>query len=163
MCIENKISKFFVTVSKFEYFLINNNIKLGKVSDQSGALQKISGLDWNKLSKLIEQKQPFDLFNFSSGGFEIFKNEPPQFLVKENGNLKWDSDETIIDSWEILLSKSFAQLRNNIAHGNRVHLPSHFTQGRTEQFIDAGYSIMNFIAEEVLQIRNWEEPIYFSN
>lgn len=162
MCIiEDKISKFMFTCSKFEYFVINEDTELGKIGKMidTPPLQKIVGLDWKKLAKKI--KINFEDFNFGSSGFEILKEEPPQFLVKAEKKLKWDSDNAAIDSWEKLLTRSFAQLRNNIAHGNKAHMPSQFTQDRTEKFIDAGNDLIKFIAKEIFGKENWESSIIF--
>ncbi len=163
--LEADISKFMMKVSKFEFFLINRNIELCKVSDKDTEIKRLAGIQWDKLAVLIEEKYPFSRYHseFASYGFSIFKDSPPQYLVKlaDTGRLKWDSDECQIDSWGKLVVRGFAQLRNNIAHGNKALLPSQFTQGRTKEFIAAGDALMNFIAEKIFDENDWEKPIQF--
>lgn len=160
MYIEKEIAEYLIDCAKFEYFLINENLNLGIERDIDG-LKKVEGLNWTKLARLIEEKKKFKYFDFCNSGFSFLIEESPQFLVKHAGRLKWDSNQVDIDSWEKLLTRSFAQLRNNIAHGNKSHMPSQFTQDRTEKFITAGRSLMNFIASEVFEIKQWREPIQF--
>ncbi len=162
MCIEDKISKFMIKISKFEFFMINENIELAHIQHKDG-LQKLAGVRWEKLAALIEQKHRFSVFDFKSSGFVFFKETSPQYLVKDNGSLKWDSDEVTIDSWSKLLTRSFAQLRNNIAHGNKAHILAPFTRQRTEEFIDAGNALVDFIAKDIFSQADWEMPIEFQN
>lgn len=151
-------------VARFEFFLINSNIELGKINEESSGLKKITGVNWGKLARLLEKKFKFVDFNFKEYNLEIFKNTAPQYLVKsESGQLKWDSDDKAIDSWEILLSRGFAQLRNNIAHGNKAHISSAFTQTRTEEFIESGHCLMNFIAKEIFNVEHWASEIVFKS
>lgn len=161
MDIEKRISDYLVRCAKFEFFLVNSNIELAKIRSIS-ALQTISGIEWNGLAALIEEKHPYGSFNFSQSGFSFLNDNAPQFLTKrQNGSLKWDSDEPHIDSWLKVLTRSYAQLRNNIAHGNKGYLLSQFTQDRTEKFIEAGNKFMDFIAKDVFGNNSWEEPITF--
>lgn len=162
MCIEDKISKFMIKVAKFEFFLINENIELAIIQDKNG-LHKLVGINWQKLAALIEHKHHFSEFNFESYGFRVFKDTSPQYLVKDNGSLKWDSDQVTIDSWGELLTRSFAQLRNNIAHGNKAYTLAPFTQKRTEEFINAGHALVDFIAKDIFSQEHWELPIEFQN
>ncbi|WP_146165120.1 hypothetical protein [Mycoplana dimorpha] len=92
----------------------------------------------------------------------MFKDSAPQFLVKaDDGRLKWDSDEAVIDSWDRLFSRSFAQLRNNIAHGNKALMPAAFTHERTEKFLVAGHALMDFVAQAIFFRTDWDGPIAF--
>ena len=122
---EDKIAKFMITVSKFEFFLICERMDLAAIKfDQESNLQKIAGIQWEKLGDLIEKRYKFLDFDFAKYKFLIFKETSPQYLVKspDSEAIKWDSDERPIDSWSRLLTRSFAQFRNNIAHGNKGHL-----------------------------------------
>ncbi len=125
-------------------------------------LKKVTGIEWGKLAALIEEKKKFHDFDFSTSEFGCLKTDYPQLLVEDEGKLKWDSEETEIESWEKLLIRSYAQLRNNIAHGNKAHLPSQFTQGRTKEFMEAGRALREFIAGDIFEKPNWKEPIQFN-
>ena len=151
-----------MTVSKFEFFLINENIELARIKEDNH-LQKLTGLDWQKLAVLIEKKYPFSNFKFEDSGFSVFKVTAPQYLVKspETGKPKWDSDECIIDSWGKLLNRSFSQFRNNIAHGNKGQLLAPFTNARTEEFMAGGYALIGFVADQIFEQENWEMEIAF--
>lgn len=165
MCIEDKISKFMMKVSKFEFFLINQNIELASIKEDKG-FQKLVGINWGKLAVLIEKEHKFSSFDFDNCKFNILKDTSPQFLVKNIEGvekLKWDSDNVIIDSWCKLLSRSFAQFRNNIAHGNKATIPTAFTKGRTQEFINAGDELINFITEKIFKEKDWLLPIEFKN
>jgi len=156
---EAKISQFILKVSKFEFFLINTDITLAHFDRATGA---VTGLNWTRLAALIEAEMPFSAFNFQQSGFSIFKDTAPQYLtISPEGCLKWDSDDQPIDSWERLLSRSFAQLRNNVAHGNKAQMTAPFTLGRTEGFLNAGDNLIEFIAEHVFHNPDWQTPIMF--
>lgn len=158
---EDRISKFMLKVSKFEFYLINRNVSLAKTRLQNG-MSRVEGVDWHLLARSVEQIFPFAEFDFSTSGFEVFRETAPQYLVAQGGfHLKWDSDDDPIDSWGRLLGRSFAQLRNNIAHGNKAHLPAPFTQSRTEQFLDGGERLIDFIAVQVFGDPGWEQPIIY--
>jgi hypothetical protein len=106
--------------AKFEFFLVN----LGqRFAHGNGTTKTIAGVNWDRIGRSLEDKHPFNEFDFANSGFQIFKDTVPQFLVeKENGRLKWDSDGDVFSSWQVLLSRGYAQLRNNVAHGNKEHL-----------------------------------------
>ncbi|MCW0220998.1 MAG: hypothetical protein OJI67_21905 [Prosthecobacter sp.] len=157
---EHEIALFFLKASKFEYFLVSTDISLAKTSSR-GLMKKIEGVNWQKVAAIAEDRCPFDAFDFAASGFAIFKETAPQFLVDESGELKWDSDDEPIDSWDHLLRRSYAQLRNNIAHGNKARLPSAFTYERTGKFLEAGTKLIDFIAAGLFDHPNWELPIEF--
>lgn len=159
--VEMKITNYLVRCAKFEFYLINKNCSYAKTEDM-GPLKKVTGIDWSKLAADLERKYTFAEFDFVQNGFDFLKVNRPQYLVLNGGGLKWDSDTIDIQSWILLLSKSFAQLRNNIAHGNKSLLPSPFTEKRTEYFIDAGNALMDFIVNDFYNCQDWDGPIHFS-
>ena len=161
MRLENDISEFMLKAAKFEFFLINKDIQLGRIEEKDN-LQKLVGLDWGKLAVIIEDKHKFHDFDFKSCQFSYFKTDVPQYLVKsENGVPKWDSDEVTVDSWAKLLTRGYAQFRNNVAHGNKAQLPSAFTTERTENFLAASHALMAFIAQDIFEERDWERSLFF--
>lgn len=158
---EDRIALFMLKVSKFEFYLINKNTDLAHVRSHNG-LEKVEGIDWQRLAATVEGKIPFSEFNFDVCRFGIFRGTVPQYLVKaSDGRLKWDSDNDPIDSWERLLTRGFAQLRNNIAHGNKAQLPAPFTHDRTKQFLEGGEVLIDFLASQVFDDPVWETPIMF--
>lgn len=159
--VEREISSFLIRFAKFEYFLISKKNEIAMV-DGGDQLCRVNGVNWGTVAKLLEEKHKFSGFDFSKTKFFFLKENSPQLLCFQLGNLKWDSDSPTIDSWERLLTRSFAQLRNNIAHGSKSHLPAQFTSERTRQFVIASTGLIEFIALEIMQDKNWEEPIYFS-
>ncbi|MER8479776.1 hypothetical protein [Mesorhizobium sp. M1163] len=128
---EEEIARFMLKASKFEFFVINQSIELA-LSKEVRTFAAVSGVNWTKLAQRIEEKFPFTSFDFSKSGFEIFAQTAPQYLViKENNRADWDSDNDSIDSWDRLLSRGYAQLRNNVAHGNKKQKAAPFTYERT--------------------------------
>lgn len=163
MCIEREISDFMLKMSKFEFFLINQNIELGRV-EQKGTLQKITGIEWEKLATMLERKYKFQSFDFHSYKFFYFISNVPQYLVRsDRGELKWDSDDVTVDSWSKLLIRGYAQFRNNVAHGNKAHLASQFTEGRTKEFLAASQALIDFIAAEIFNEPCWDRSIFFKS
>jgi hypothetical protein len=158
---EEEIARLMLKMSKFEFYLVNRDIELARTTAIKG-LNVVTGIDWNRLARWVEAKHPFTKFDFAQSRFQAFKETAPQYLVKmESGRLGWDSDDRPIDSWERLLSRSFAQLRNNIAHGNKAQMPAPFTRDRTAQFLEAGDALIDFMAREVFDEPGWETPIVF--
>lgn len=157
---EEEISRFMLATSKFEFFLVNRDLRFAHTIDVRG-LRAISGVNWTEIAARIEERFPFATFNFAPSGFLAFKESSPQYLtVRKDGRLKWDSDDIHIDSWDRLLSRSFAQFRNNIAHGNKGQMPAPFTYGRTQEFLRAGHALIKFVSAEVLNEPDWETPIF---
>ncbi len=157
--IENKIANFMLHLSKFEFFLItfgDNEFALKNCNN------KITGVNWIKLGKVVASKYTFSEFDFAERGFEIFKKTTPQFLVKTENRVKWDSEDITVDSWKILFTKGLAQLRNNIAHGNKACPPVSSRARYTEKFIDAAEALIDFVTKDVLKSPNWEKDIFFS-
>lgn len=159
--INKKISDYLTRCAKFEYLLICNDISLAKIN-QGGSFQIVAGVEWSMLAQHLEDKHPFGTFNFNDSSFDYLKSNTPQYLTVKDDQLKWDSDNKAVDSWILFLTRSFAQLRNNIAHGNKAHLASAHTTDRTKKFIDAGNKFMNFVAKELFNEIYWEQPIEFS-
>ncbi len=156
---DEKIARFMLKVSKFEFFLINTDINLARIHKTTG---NVIGLDWARLADVVEAKNPFSEFDFQQTAFSMLKDTTPQYLViTPERRLKWDSDDQPIDSWERLLLRSFAQLRNNIAHGNKAQMPAPFTHDRTTGFLNAGDALIEFIAEHVFHDPGWQTPIEF--
>ncbi|MCF6433677.1 hypothetical protein [Leisingera sp. MMG026] len=142
---DEEIANFMLTAAKFEFFLVNYDQAFAHVS---GDRNTITGVNWDRVGQSLEEMYPFNEFDFAGAGFLIFVESVPQFLVaKEDGKLKWDSDEVEVSSWQVLLRRGYAQLRNNVAHGNKAQLPAPFTRDRTRNFIVAGHHLINFIAE----------------
>ncbi len=156
---EEMISQYMLRMGKFEFFLVSMDIELAHVS---GANQAVMGVNWTRLAQRVENRYPFAQFDFDHPPIRMFKETAPQFLVKsDRGGLKWDSDDAAIDSWDRLFSRSFAQLRNNIAHGNKALMPAAFTHERTEQFIAAGHALMDFVGQAIFHYGDWDGPIAF--
>jgi hypothetical protein len=142
--LDDKIADFMLLAAKFEFFLVNLDQAFAHVN---GTTRVVTGVNWDRVGQSLEGKHPFDEFDFAGSGLQIFKETAPQFLIApENGGLKWDSDEVKVSSWQILLRRGYAQLRNNVAHGNKAQLPGPFTYHRTEQFLEAGHYLIHFIA-----------------
>ncbi len=157
---EEEISQFMLAAAKFEFFLVNRDIRFAHVSKVRG-LDVVAGVNWTAVAYRIESQFPFTDFDFTDRGILIFKETAPQYLtVGSGGALKWDSDDAPIDSWDRLLSRSFAQLRNNVAHGNKLHMAAPFTYGRTAKFLPAGHALMDFVAIEVCGQPGWKTPIF---
>ena len=156
---EERIARFMMVVSKFEFFLVNRDPRLAHLDPTS---QAVKGINWAHLGQILERKFPFQTFEFDRFKFRIFKETVPQRLVLSgDGRLKWDGDEIVVSSWEVLLGQSFAQLRNNVAHGNKAQLPAPFTHHRTMEFLEGGFELIEFIATEIFGARDWESPIVF--
>ncbi|PBC21281.1 MULTISPECIES: hypothetical protein [unclassified Mesorhizobium] len=157
---EKDIADFMLKASKFEFFLVNRDTSLAH-TNAVGGLIVISGVNWTRVAQRVEANFPFHSFDFASSGFEIFAQAAPQYLViKHDGRLGWDCDDEPIASWDWLLSRSYAQLRNNAAHGNKHQMPAPFTYDRTARFLPAGIALMNFIANRVFSEIDWDTPIF---
>jgi len=164
MCIEKEISSFMLRFSKFEFYLID---MLPELIIASGcpkcADRKITGLDWNKLAAKLEKKITFACIKSKNMNFHMLIDQHPQYLVITPENkIKWDSDVFPINSWNDLLVKGLAQLRNNIAHGNKNHITAPFTHERTKDFLISANYLLNFIIETLLpDHKPWEMEITF--
>lgn len=157
---DEEISKFMLLAAKLEFFLVNLDHNFAHVHTET---RVVRGVNWDRVGQSLEARHPFEEFNFSKSGFQIFKDTVPQRLVaKDGGGLKWDSDEVSVSSWQVLLGRSYAQLRNNVAHGNKSQLPSPFTQDRTSKFLEAGHNLIQFIAREYSPDEFWSYAIQFS-
>ncbi|MEI3854975.1 MULTISPECIES: hypothetical protein [unclassified Ensifer] len=154
---ESELSQYMTRAAKFEFFLISCDPSLARTD---GDLRKVTGVQWDVVGQRIETMFPFASFDFEHTPFSIFASEPPQFLVvRDDQRLEWDSDTDAVNSWDRLLSRSFAQLRNNIAHGSKRHPPRPFTHGRTPAFLKAGHALIDFIAAYVFNRSDWEQPL----
>jgi hypothetical protein len=158
---EDQIAQFLLRAAKLEFFLANADVQLVHLRP-AGQLNIVSGVNWTAVAQRIEAKYPFAAFDFALAPFGLFKETAPQYLVWSSENrFKWDSDDNPINSWDRLLSRSYAQLRNNIAHGNKLQMPAAFTHERTAAFLDAGNALIEFIASDVFARPHWETPIVF--
>ena len=158
---EKLIAHFMLRAAKFEFYLINKDIGFAQTK-HIGELEAISGVQWSKVAQHLQEKFPFESFDFDASSFALFKKTAPQLLVKGSGQRpQWDSDNEPQNSWERLLGRGYAQLRNNIAHGNKAQIPVPFTHGRTIEFLQAGNALIDFIAEALFGERDWEEPLAF--
>jgi len=158
---DEKVARFMLRAAKFEFFLVNFNIGFAHLSDHD-MFHTVAGLNWSALAEHVEQKCPFAAFDFETAGFAAFKHTAPMYLTwHSDAGLKWDSRMEVIDSWDKLFNRSYAQLRNNIAHGNKMQLPSAFAENRTAMFLSAGNALVDFIAAEVLGVSYWDAPLYF--
>ncbi|MFD9901284.1 hypothetical protein [Mesorhizobium sp. NPDC059025] len=157
---EDEIANFMLKASKFEFFLVNRANSLALTKEVRG-LKVVAGVNWTRLAQLVERDFPFASFNFSKSDFAIFVESVPQYLVlKPEGGLKWDCDNQPVDSWELVLARGYAQLRNNIAHGNKHQISAPFTYDRTAKFMTAGLALMNFIAHKIFSEFDWDTPIF---
>lgn len=158
---EDRIAHLMLKMSKFEFYLVNRDVAFA-TTKAVGKLNVVTGINWSTLAKQLEIKHSFADFDFAQCKFGLFKDTSPQYLAKtESGRLKWDSDDLPINSWERLLVRSYAQLRNNIAYGNKAQLPAPFTHSRTTEFLDAGDALIDFIAQTLFGGVDWETPITF--
>ncbi|WP_245729416.1 hypothetical protein [Salinihabitans flavidus] len=157
---DEEISRFMLLAAKLEFFLVNLTHDFAHVD---GKTRVVSGVNWDRIGRSLECRHPFKEFDFAEAGFQVFKETAPQFLVaKEGGGLKWDSNEIEISSWQVLLGRSYAQLRNNVAHGNKAQLSAPFTHERTRAFLEAGHHLIHFIAGEYSSDETWSYAIQFS-
>lgn len=157
--IEYTISEFMLRASKFEFFLVNLDQQFAHVEVANNV---VKGVNWSRVAITIEDLFPFDCFDFENSDFDVFSTTVPQRLVIQvGGGLKWDSEQVDINSWNTLLARGYAQLRNNIAHGNKAQLSAPFTHDRTLKFIQAGNALIDFIASDVLRKPDWFQPISF--
>ena len=141
---DDRIANFMLLAAKFEFFLVNENSDFAHIDGITGA---VHGVNWGRVGNSLERTNPFDGFDFKDYGFEVFKQTVPMFLKYDHdGQLKWDSEEIEISSWAALLGRSYAQLRNNVAHGNKSQLAAPFRQGKTEEFLVAGENLIHFVA-----------------
>ena len=145
--------------SKFEFFLM----RMDPAFVRTNAERRVVGVQWEAVASKVEAAFPWASFDFGASGFEIFRNEPPQYLtLRDDDELDWDSDVQPVDSWSRLLTRSFAQLRNNIAHGSKGNPPRPFTHGRTRQFLSAGDAMMPFLAKGLFPGQHWDEPLHYA-
>lgn len=157
---DEEISKFLLLAAKLEFFLINLSQDFAHVH---GETRVVNGINWDRIGQSLESKYPFEAFDFAGSGFQLFKETSPQLLVaKDGGGLKWDSDEFEVSSWQILLGRSYAQLRNNVAHGNKAQLPAPFTHDRTRDFLEAGCQLIHFIAGAHSPDETWSYAVQFN-
>ena len=156
---DEEISKFMLLASKLEFFLVNLNQDFAHLDGQTRAIR---GVNWDRIGQSLEGKHPFNDFDFEGSGFRAFKETTPQLLVaKDGGGLKWDSDEIEVLSWQVLLGRSYARLRNNVAHGNKAQLPAPFTHDRTKEFLAAGYKLIHFVAGAHSSDETWSYEVQF--
>lgn len=156
---DEEIAEFMLLASKLEFFLVNLNQDFAHVD---GTTKVITGVNWDRVGQSLEGMHPFNKFEFAASGFQVFKETAPQFLtVNENGGLKWDSDEVEVSSWQVLLRRGYAQLRNNVAHGNKAQLPAPFTHDRTKEFLEGGRWLIHFIAEVHSSDSTWSYAVQF--
>lgn len=146
--------------AKFEFYIVNRNMDYGR-TNTSGPFEVIVGIQWGKVARELELICPFHSFDFDNSRFAALKKTAPQFLVKGDNGPRWDSDQKDIDSWDRLLNRSYSQLRNNIAHGNKAQLPAAFTHDRTIDFLKAGNALIDYIACTIFGDAGWETPIAF--
>lgn len=157
--LDEEIADFMLLAAKLEFFLVNFDQAFAHVD---GRTKAITGVNWDRVGQSLEGMYPFSEFDFATSGFQLFKETAPQYLtVKEDGGLKWDSDEVEVSSWPILLGRGYAQLRNNVAHGNKAQLPAPFTQGRTREFLEAGRCLVRFIAGAHSSNDAWSYAVQF--
>ena len=155
-----EISRFMLLAAKLEFFLVNLNQDFAQVE---AGTRVVRGVNWDRIGQSLECKFPFKEFDFAGSGFQLFKETTPQRLVaKDGGGLKWDSDQIKVSSWQVLLGRSYAQLRNNVAHGNKAQLPAPFTQDRTREFLEAGHRLIHFIAGAHTSDEAWSYAVQFS-
>lgn len=158
---EHEVAAFMMKVSKFEFFLVNRDRKLAHISEVR-SLSIVTGVNWTKLAQYVEDRFPFKKFDFKASGFNAFVETAPQYLVvKQDGTFGWDSDNVAVDSWDQLLSRGFAQFRNNVAHGNKYQITAPFTHERTREFLNAAPLLIDFIATNVFDTLWWETPLMF--
>ncbi|GAA6200233.1 hypothetical protein [Aquicoccus sp. SU-CL01552] len=156
---DDEIAGFMLMAAKFEFFLINLNPNFAHVH---GKTKVVTGVNWDRVSESLEDIHPFDEFRLEDSGFQTLKETAPHFLIEaENGGFRWDSDEVKITSWQILLRRGYAQLRNNVAHGNKAQLPAPFTAHRTKEFLAAGHNLIHFIAATYSQDDMLRYPVQF--
>ena len=156
---DEEIAQFMLLAAKLEFFLVNLDQAFARVDKKT---QVVMGVNWDRIGKSLEVNHPFAEFDFRGSGFQIFKETTPQLLVsKKGGGLKWDSFEVDVSSWQILLGRSYAQLRNNVAHGNKAQLPAPFTHERTREFIEAGCLLIHFIARAHSSDDTWSYSVQF--
>jgi hypothetical protein len=159
--VEDEIARFMLRAAKFEFFLANTGIELAQLRPL-GHFNIVTGVNWTNVANRVEAKYPFEAFDFKITEFNIFRDTAPQYLVWDvERGFKWDSDNAPIDSWDRLLSRGYAQLRNNIAHGNKFQIPAAFTYERTATFLQAGHALIEFIASNVFSHPHWESPLVF--
>lgn len=149
---ELDIAMLMARMAKFEFFMIKSDKKLAQVNGAG----KVEGFQYCILANRIENVVPFNTFDFNASGFHVFKNEPPQYLIFRDETLKWDSDQIEINSWKMLLTRSYAQLRNNLAHGSKSLQAAQFTHDRTPIYLKAGDAMIDFIASKVFLSPHWE-------
>nr|WP_321444935.1 hypothetical protein [uncultured Cohaesibacter sp.] len=156
---DEEIAKFILLAAKLEFFLVNLNQGFAHVD---GKTRVVRGVNWDQVGQSLEAKHPFKEYDFEGSGFHLFKETTPQLLVaQDGGGLKWDSDEIEVSSWKVLLGRSYAQLRNNVAHGNKAQLPAPFTQDRTREFLQAGHQLILFIASAHSSDETWSYTVQF--
>ena len=161
--LDEKISKFMLKFSKFEFYLITQFLELARTTEcPIKNCKKIAGLNWERLAKKLEEKNKFSDF-LNNKHFPLLSTNPPQYVViTDKRKLKWDSDEAKIDSWETFLTRSLAQLRNNVAHGNKALENAQFTDGRSEEFIEEASRLTDFIIKTLTGKNDWETGIFFN-
>lgn len=157
--LDEEIANFMLLAAKFEFFLVNLDQNFAHVQ---GSMGVVVGINWERVGQSLQARHPFASFDFAGSGFQIFKETAPQYLVvKEGGGLKWDSDLIEVSSWQILLARSYAQLRNNVAHGNKAQLPAAFTHDRTSEFLKAGHRLIHFAAGAFSSDETWSFAVQF--
>ena len=148
--LECKISDFMMSFAKFEYLLMSNFPELAKTKNVVRLRKsKITGMNWSLLARCLERKKFFSELD----GFGILIDTPPQVLFhdEENRRVSWDSDDAIIRDWESLLIVGLVRVRNNVAHGNKVHPNRAFTNGRSEEYIECCQGLMDVIVNTLCE------------
>ncbi|RZS76894.1 hypothetical protein EV217_5126 [Phyllobacterium myrsinacearum] len=155
---EQQLAEYMMRFAKFEFFLMR--VDPGFV--QKNKENRVTGVQWDMLANEVEKVFPWATFDFDNSGFAIFKDQPPQYLIiREDHSLDWDGDADPVDDWSKLLTKSFAQFRNNIAHGSKGNPPRPFTHGRTPVFLAAGHNLMNFLTAGLFDGWYWDEELHY--
>ncbi len=121
---EDQIARFLIRAAKFEFYLVYSDRSLAQTREIAG-LAVMTGVNWGLLAHKLEAVEPFGDYDFGTSPFGIFRETVPQFLVlAAESRLTWDSEEVAINSWAVLLTRGYSQLRNNIAHGNKAFPPA---------------------------------------
>lgn len=156
---ESTISEFMLLAAKFEFFLATHNRNFVHID---GTTHKVIGMNWENVATSLSTAYPFNSFDFASSGFEYLVKTVPQHLIwPPDAAPRWDSEEVDVNSWHILIQKGYAQVRNNVAHGNKALLPAPFTPERTEKFIIAATALIHFVVEAHEGSPYWNAEIHF--
>ncbi|WP_425073713.1 hypothetical protein [Sagittula sp. S175] len=158
---EEDIAGFMMRASKLEFAIVQRDCQRFARTAR-GDPTKVVGYDVEPVSEALEAAQPFSVGYANSKVFGFLAEHSPSWLVRVEGQLGWSArhDFSAAEQSWLQTLKNYAQLRNNVAHGNKM-LPAAETGDRTEAFLGAARNFQDEVAR-LLDLQGWNADIQFS-